>query len=93
VSTAAPEITISDLASKLDAVLERLSAPAQEFFSIPAAAEYSSISPESVRHLLAAGKLTAFHPVPGRVVVSRKELEAYILGTDARQRKGRGIRS
>jgi excisionase family DNA binding protein len=94
VSTAAPPLTIEDLGDKLDAVLDRLSSSAllPRFFSVPAAAEYVSVSDESIRHLLAAGKLTALHPVPGRVVIDRQELEALILSSNQRLRKGRGIR-
>src|SRR5436190_1871356 len=84
-------MTLEDLAAKLDGLIAKVSAPAPKFLSINAAAEYCSISPESIRHLVSAGKLTPLHPVPGRVVISREELEALVLSSDSRPRKGRAF--
>lgn len=86
--------TIEALAEKLDAVLLAVKQPvdAPRFLSVERAADYCSLSVESIRRLLASGKLTPLHPVRGRVVLDRNQLDAYVLGADSRPRTGRGRR-
>lgn len=60
------------------------------WLSVADAAVYSSLSEESIRRLMAANKLTAHRPVRGKIVIDRLELDAFILGSTAEPRKGRG---
>jgi excisionase family DNA binding protein len=80
--------------AKLDAVLLaiRQQSEVPRFLSVERAATYTSLSPESIRRLLAAGKLTALRPVRGRVLIDRQQLESYVLAADTRTRTGRGRR-
>ena len=66
--------------------------PEPRWLPIPSSARYTGLSVGSIRRLLAAGKLTAFRPVRGRVVLDRYELDSYVLGCNARPRAGRGLR-
>ena len=76
-----------------DRLAERLSAAAsQRYFRVKEAAKYSGLSEDSVRWLLSSGKLTALRPVPGRVVVDRRELDALLLASTKGARHGRGRR-
>jgi excisionase family DNA binding protein len=76
------------LAKRLDA---RLGASArQRYLSVADAATYSGLSPDSVRSMLASGKLTGYRPVAGRVVIDRKELDALIQSSTRHPRRGRG---
>jgi excisionase family DNA binding protein len=84
--------TLETLSAKLDAILARGQHEAPRFLSVERAAAYTSLSVESVRRLLAAGRLTALRPIKGRIVVDRNQLDAYVLGADVRPRTGRGRR-
>jgi excisionase family DNA binding protein len=76
-----------------DRVAERLAAgAAQRYLTVRAAAAYSSLSEDSIRSLLVSGKLTALRPVAGRVLIDRRELDALLLSSTGRPRRGRGIR-
>jgi excisionase family DNA binding protein len=84
-----------DLDALADALASRLgerldAANARRFFSVSRAAEYADISTDSIRSLLAAGKLTALRPVPGRVVIDRRELDALLAASTRQPRRGRG---
>jgi excisionase family DNA binding protein len=82
------------LEEKIDLVLERLShlpeTNSVRFLPTDAAAKYAGVSVESIRRLLAAKKLTAYRPVPGRIVVDRRQLDALILASTRQARTGRG---
>jgi excisionase family DNA binding protein len=78
-----------------DAVAARLrSAPVTptepRWMSVEQAAAYSSLSAESLRRLLSAGKLTAHRPRPGRVLIDLRQLNALILASTRRPGVGRG---
>ena len=62
----------------------------KRFLTVKHSAEYSDLSEESLRRLLAAKKLTALRPVRGRVLIDREELDAYIRSCKGTPRKGRG---
>jgi excisionase family DNA binding protein len=62
------------------------------FLTVQDTAVYTSLSPASVRRMLATGKLTALRPVKGRVVIDRQQLDSVVLSSDFRPRKGRGLR-
>ena len=62
------------------------------FLSVERAAAHCDLSPESIRRLLSAGKLTALRPVKGRVLVDRVQLESYVAGSVETLRRGRGRR-
>jgi excisionase family DNA binding protein len=86
---------LADVLARLDAIAARLDQPTQpeaRYLSVEGSATYSSISTDSVRRLLSAGKLRALRPVRGRIVIDRSELDALILSSDQKPRKGRGMR-
>ncbi len=75
---------------KLDQLLADRTKPNQRFLGIVDAARYAGLSPESVRRLIAGGRLTAYRPVKGRVVVDVRQLDALVLGSTTMPRTGRG---
>jgi excisionase family DNA binding protein len=80
------------LADRLaDRLAERLGAAAKRpYLTISHAALYADLSEDSIRSLIATGKLSGFRPVPGRVLVSRDELDAHIRSSTREPRRGRG---
>src|SRR5262245_29210652 len=79
------------LERKLDELAERLAAPPQRWLTVARAALYADLSEESIRRLIASGKLTAHRPVKGRVLIDRNELDDLIRATaNQRPRHGRG---
>lgn len=54
---------------------------APRFLSIDQAARHAGLSPKSIRRMLAAGKLTAYRPVKGRVLIDRLQLDQAILAS------------
>jgi excisionase family DNA binding protein len=87
-----------DLGALADALADRLAerlagTPPKRFLSVREASHYAGVSEDSIRNLLAGGNLTALRPVPGRVVIDRQELDAYVRGATRRARSGRGTRN
>lgn len=82
---------LATIEEKLDALLGRLAAQDRRFFGVDEAAKYASLSPESIRRLLAGGRLTALRPVTGRVLIDRRELDSLILASNQRPRRRRGV--
>jgi len=76
--------------TKLTKLLEESNRTNQRFLGVADAGRYAGLSPESVRRLIASGKLTAYRPVKGRVVVDVRQLDALVLGSTAMPRTGRG---
>jgi excisionase family DNA binding protein len=75
----------------VDRLLDRLATlTAKRYLSVSEAASYSSLSTDTIRALLAARKLTALHPVKGRVLVDKRELDALVLSSTRQPRQGRG---
>ncbi len=88
-----PAIDVDALAG---AVAERLAEllpalPQKRYLTVAHAAEYADLSPDSIRSLLSSGKLTALRPVPGRVLIDRRELDALLQASTKRPRRGRGV--
>ena len=83
-------VNLEALDAKLDALLERTGTADRRFLTVDSAAAYCDLSPESIRRLLASGKLTALRAVRGRVLIDRNQLDSYVLGCDSRPRSGRG---
>lgn len=81
---------IIDIQKKLDRLLQEASKANRRFVGVGGAAEHASLSCESIRRLLAAGKLTALRPVRGRILIDRRELDAVILASTTMPRSGRG---
>lgn len=89
----APAVTLETLSERIDEVLSRLDAPEPRFLSVEAAAAYMGLSADSVRRMLATGKLRPVRFVPGRVSVDRQQIdELGESGNGRRLRSGRGIR-
>jgi hypothetical protein len=53
------------------------------FFDFKAAAAYTSLGERTLRKLAAAGRLRVYHPVPGRAVLDRLELDSLVLESAA----------
>lgn len=51
----------------------------ERLLTVAQAAERLAISPSSVKRLIAAGRLRAVHPTPGRTAVDEREVDAYIV--------------
>src|SRR5690606_20223811 len=62
------------------------------FLDVESAAAFTSLSADSIRRLLSAGKLTALRPVKGRVVIDREQLVSLVLNSTTSLRRGRGRR-
>ncbi|MCH8923072.1 MAG: helix-turn-helix domain-containing protein [Planctomycetes bacterium] len=89
----ADNVTMSDLLQRLDELAVAIAAPplpTQRWLSVASAAEYADLSQESVRRLLAAGKLVARRPLKGKILIDRIEFDALIAGSTATPRTGRG---
>jgi excisionase family DNA binding protein len=75
-----------------DRLTERLAAAtARRYLCVAQAADYSGLSVDSIRSLLSSGRLTSLRPVPGRVIIDRRELDALLQSSIKRPRRGRGI--
>jgi excisionase family DNA binding protein len=61
------------------------------FFTVSGAATYSSLSETSLRREIRAGRLTAYRPRKGRILLDRRQLDALITAADQRPRIGRGL--
>lgn len=61
------------------------------FLTVAGAAAYCSLSQASLRREIAAGRLTAYRPRRGRILLDRRQLEALVTGSDQRPRTGRGL--
>jgi excisionase family DNA binding protein len=61
------------------------------YFGIDGAASYCGLSAESIRRLLAAGRLTALRPIRGRVLIDKRQLDELVLRSDHKPRTGRGL--
>ena len=82
---------LANIEAKLDALLERTNTgPIRRFMTIARSAKYADLSPESIRRLLASGKLTGLRPVRGRVLIDRTQLDALVLSSTLVPRVGRG---
>ena len=81
---------IVKLLDSLQSQSNKLPLSSKGFLSIKHAAEYSDLSEKSLRRLCKSGKLTELRPVSGKIVIDRKELEAYIRSCNGTPRTGRG---
>ena len=91
-----PDAAPLDFDAMVDAIVGRLAervaeSASQRYFSVQRAATYTDLSVDSIRSLLASGKLTALRPVAGRVVIDKRELDALLQSSTKRPRGGRGV--
>ena len=61
------------------------------FTTVTGGSVYSGLSTKSIRRFISAGKLQAYRPARGRVLISIAELDALIRNSTQRLRRGRGI--
>jgi excisionase family DNA binding protein len=87
------DIDLDALADAIaDRVAKRFATLAQRrYIGVAEASEYTALSSDAIRGLLAGNKLTAYRPIPGRVLIDRRELDALIAGSTSRPRRGRGL--
>ncbi len=65
----------------------------QRWLTVAGAATYSSLSQKTIRRLVEAGKLHAYRPVAGRLLVDRGQLDAAIMASkNGRTRSQQGRR-
>ena len=93
-------MSLNNNSSRLSKLLDLLQSQADKaplaskgFLSIKHSAEYSDLSEESIRRLCKSGKLTERRPVRGKILIDRKELDAYIRSCTTTPRTGRGRHS
>ena len=55
------------------------------YVSIDEAAAYTGLSAGTIRNLLATLELTAFRPVPGRIVLDIREVERFVRKSAGRR--------
>lgn len=78
---------IRELASRVD------SQSWPRWLSVQLAANYTSLSPKSIRNLVVSGRLTPSRAVRGKVLIDRLQLDAVLSAEcGVRLRRGRGIR-
>jgi excisionase family DNA binding protein len=63
---------------------------AQRWATVNGAASHSAMSEESIRRLIAAGKLKAHRPVRGRILIDLRELDTLIETSVGVPRLSRG---
>ncbi len=73
--------SLGAISGKLDLLLAK-NGDGPKYLGVEAAAGYLSISVESVRRLIAAGRLKSFKPTPGRLVVRRQDLDKLVLNSE-----------
>ena len=83
--------TLQTIVDRLDRLLSQ-SAVTPRFFGVKTAASYAGLSEDSIRRMIERGDLAAYRPVRGKVLLDRHQLDAVILGSTRRPRRGRGIR-
>ena len=74
------------------ALLRILSKPERGYFFVKNGAIYSDLSEKTLRRFISSGRLKAYRPARGKILVKKKELDALIEQSTKPLRKGRGIR-
>jgi excisionase family DNA binding protein len=96
-ATSADAIDLGALAEAVanriaDRLADRIAAlMTKRYLSVQEAAAYCSLSADSIRGLLAGGKLTALRPVGGRVVIDKRELDSLLQASTKCPRRRRGV--
>jgi excisionase family DNA binding protein len=73
---------------KLDKRLAELAQ--RRYLTVAHAAAYTDLSADTIRQLISGGRLTGLRPVPGRVLIDRRELDALLASSTRVPRTGRG---
>jgi hypothetical protein len=60
--------------------------------SVREAATYSGLSEKTIRRFIASGNLSPYWPLPGRVVVDLRDLDALITGSTVAGKRGAYLR-
>jgi hypothetical protein len=85
------EKDLKTLANRISKELvKRISPETSRFLTVASAANYCSLSEDSIRGMLLAGKVVALRPVNGRVLIDKRLLEAAVLSSTKRARRHRG---
>ena|SRR5579885_3538379 len=83
-----PDALADAIAARL---AERLADLAQRrYLTVAHAAAYADLSADTIRSLISGGKLTGLRPVPGRVLIDRRELDALLASSTRGPRTKRG---
>lgn len=62
----------------------------QRWLTVKGAAEYASLSEDSIRRMLEEEALTPYRPRRGTVLIDRRQLDRYILSATGKPQGGRG---
>ena len=84
------EALLQLLNQKLDALADSSGNRERRYGSLKRAAAESDLSIPSLRRLIAAGKLKAYRPIAGKILVDRRELASLIAASTVTRRTGRG---
>ena len=69
------------------------SGTAKKYVTVAAAAEFTGLSVATIRNLIAMHELTGYRPVPGRIVLDLREVDAFVrLSIGRRSTRGSGKR-
>ena len=63
---------------EVNAILELVGYPANQYQTMSRAADYFDLPEAAIRELVAAGRLIAYEPLSGHVLVDRSEVDAAI---------------
>jgi hypothetical protein len=92
-----PTDAVHDIVVRLEAIerkIDNMSRAAggreRRYESLRRAASGADLSVPSLRRLIDSGKLRAHRPVPGKILIDRRELEALIAASTVKRRGGRG---
>jgi excisionase family DNA binding protein len=77
-SATATDEALASIGAKLDALLTARGPLLPRFLSLDAASQLYGISIDSLRRLQRDGRLRRYRPFPGKVLVGREELEAWL---------------
>ena len=77
----------------LETALSRILAkPERGYLSVKNGALYSDLSEKTLRRFISAGRLKAYRPARGKILVKKTELDTLIQQSTKPIRRGRGIR-
>ena len=84
---------LTRIEAKLDSMSKRESFGSDRgYLSVKRAALYCDLSQKTLRRFIAGGRLTAYRPAKGKILIKRSELDAFIDQCTRKVRSGRGIR-
>lgn len=84
---------LQEIREEMRVVSESSKRLSKRYLTVENAAAYSDLSTKSIRRMIQSGKLTAFRPVRGRILIDKQELDAVIRNSASQRQGGRGLRA